>query len=224
MSREQEEREVVLEEVLLEGQIEEGVAIAISEGDDYYEESSSSSSSSSEYLHSGGEGLVEEFHEPSQEREPVAGPSRPDTSLPVGVVLPERRTVSPAPSSDSEGSPLLESFRGIYNRNDLEILEAWVMSTRVLHGTKGFVVPHAPVLLHFADFLDVEIGHQWEEVLLSSSAEEHLFRLSAYISGWSRLTMFQRLQWERLYRYWTPEARREQLRMLAESGGFLVVE
>ena len=227
----EDEREFVREEVILEGTLEEGVVITYSEGDDYYEEPSSSSSS--EYLPSDVEGLVGEFVEPPLEPEPEAGPSGPDTSRPVAVVHPEGRNVSPVPSSskggdpedfEDMGNPLLESFRGIFNRNDLDILQSWILNTRASLGTEGFVVPHAPVLLAFASFLEVDIGHTWEEVLLSQSVEVHLARLSAYISGWSRMTMFQRLQWERVYQYWTPESRREQLRLLAESGGFLVVE
>ena len=72
-------------EVILEGEREEGVAITVSDSDDYYEESSSSGS---EYLPFGGEDLAEEF----RELEPVAGLSRPDTSRPVGAVALERRT------------------------------------------------------------------------------------------------------------------------------------
>ena len=98
------------------------------------------------------------------------------------------------------------------------------MTTRVLRGTEGFVVPPAPVFDQFDAFLSQDIGPRYEEVLLSPAAEVHLLRLSAYISGYSRTTFFQSGQWERLYDSWTPEARREQLRLLAESGGFLVVE
>ena len=134
------------EEVIQEGTVEEGVVITISESDEYYEEHSSSSSS--EYLPSDGEGLVDEFVEPPQEPEPEAGPTRPDTSRPVAVVHPERRDVSPVPSSSSGGhpedledmdNPLLESFRGIFNRNDLNILESWILNTRASLGTDGFV-------------------------------------------------------------------------------------
>ena len=80
----------------------EGVAIVISDSDDFYEESSSSSGS--EYLPSGGEDPVEEFEEP----EPVAGPSRPDTSRPVGVVAPERRANSSERSVSPAGSLAVE--------------------------------------------------------------------------------------------------------------------
>ena len=84
----EEEREFLQEEVILEGRVEEGVAIAVSDSDDNYE---SSSSSGSKYLPCGGEDLVEEFGY----AEPVAGPSRPDTSRPVGVVATERRANIP---------------------------------------------------------------------------------------------------------------------------------
>ena len=169
-----EEREMVEEEVLFEGRVEEGVAITISDSDAYYEESSSTTSTS-EFFLSDGEGLVDEFSEP----ELVAGPSRPDTSKPVGVVAPERRAritgraESPAgasvggsvrsPSPPRAGN---EAYRDVYIRDDLDLLEAWVTSTRVLRGTEGFVVPPAPVFHQFDPFLSLDIGPRYEEVLL----------------------------------------------------------
>ena len=91
------------------------------------------------------------------------------------------------------------------------------MATRAWRGAEGFVVLHDTVSLPFIDLLVDDIDPTWK--LLSLGAGKHLS-----INGNSRMTMVQRLQWDRLYDSWNPEARRDQLRPLAESDRILVVE
>ena len=164
----------------------------------------------------------------SSSSEPVAGPNRPDTSVPVGspvvsVPLPGRRPAGVLLPGELR-DPGVETFMGIYNRGELGQLENWVEQSRRTRPYAGFMVGHPPISCSFASLLLQLYGRYWESRLLSMSGDVILFSLGAYIRGYSRLTSFQRGQFRRLWPAWNQAKRARQLQLLAEEGGLLVVE
>ena len=70
-------------------------------------------------------------------------------------------------------------------------------------------------------FLRVMLGTKWELKLLRESWEVLFRQFRAYLAGYKLLTSFKRRQWLGLFPDWTVTVRREQLALLANSGGFL---
>ena len=75
-----------------------------------------------------------------------------------------------------------------------------------------------------AGFLRPNYGPQWKWKLLQASADVIFEKLSAYIAEYARLTGFNRRLLRQEYANWSAEERSYQLRLLAESGGFLELE
>ena len=85
----------------------------------------------------------------SSSSEPVARPSRPDTSVPVGspvvsVPQPGRRPAGVLLPGELR-DPGAETFMGIYNRGELGQLENWVEQSRRTRPYAGFMVGHPPI-------------------------------------------------------------------------------
>ena len=66
-------------------------------------------------------------------------------------------------------------------------------------------------------------GSQGQYKLVHPSGEVLLFQLQAYLKGFELLTPFNRRQWVRLFSAWTLSEGREQLELLANSGGFIIM-
>ena len=103
-------------------------------------------------------------------------------------------------------------------------LKKWAHETRNRVNELGYVV-EAPVISQtFAVYLLEHHGPQWEAKFLQLAADPFFERMLAYIAGYARLTSFNKLQIRSLYETWAEEERTTNLRMLAESGGFLEIE
>ena len=75
-----------------------------------------------------------------------------------------------------------------------------------------------------AGFLWQIYGPQWEWKLLQPSADVIFENLLAYIAGYARLTGFNWRLLRQQYENWSAEEKLYQLKLLAESGGFLELE
>ena len=134
---------------------------------------------------------------------------------------------SPQPSPGSP-SPVFEvpegdasTFMGFYSLDDLVDLEEWARRSRELRGTQDYVMVEPMISDILRLFLKYTLGPQWQYKLIHPSGEVLLFQLTAYLKGFELLTPFNRRQWVRLFSAWTLSERREQLELLANSGGFI---
>ena len=72
-------------------------------------------------------------------------------------------------------------------------------------------------------FLKYTFGTQWHFKLIHLAREVLIFQLRVCLKGCTLLTPFNRRQWLLLFSAWTVAGRQEQLELLANSGGFLVL-
>ena len=76
---------------------------------------------------------------------------------------------------------------------------------------------------NFVAFLVEYHGTQKEIKFLRSAAEPLFAQFLAYVTGYARLTSHSKRIFQ-VFETWSFEVKKEQLRMLAESGGFLELE
>ena len=142
-----------------------------------------------------------------------------------GAGVPESPDLSP-------GSPLpvfevpqgdASTLMGLYSLDDLVDLEEWARRSRQLRGTHNYVMVEPVMSDNLKLFLKYTLGAQWQYQLIHLSGEVLLFLLRAYLNGFELLTSFNRRQWVQLFLACTLSERREQLELLANSGGFVVV-
>ena len=146
--------------------------------------------------------------------------------LQVEVAAPES-TESPQPSPGFP-SPLFvvpegdaSTFMDFYSLDDLVDLEEWARRSRELRGTQDYVMVEPMITDNLRLFLKYTLGPQWQYKLIHLSGEVLQFQQRAYLKGFELLTPFNRRQWVRLFSAWTLSERREQLELLANSGGFI---
>ena len=154
----------------------------------------------------------------------VAGPSRPDTSVPVSSATPPVSRLAGRLIPGHLNNYDRETFMDLYDWGDVRRLEGWVETNRDTRGVRGYMVVRAPISDAFASFLLQLYERPWESRLLAGQGEVLLFQLRSYILGYSRLTTYQRGQFRRLWPAWTNEERRSQLEKLASLGGFVELE
>ena len=139
---------------------------------------------------------------------------------------------SPASPQPSLGSPSpvfgvpegdASTFMGFYSLDDLVDLEEWARWSRELRGTADYVMVEPGISDNLRLFLRYTEGSQWQCKLVHTSGEVILFQLRVYLKGFELLTPFNRRQWVRLFSAWTLSERREQLELLANSGGFIIM-
>ena len=150
---------------------------------------------------------------------------------PLEVEVPEipENPESPQPSPRSP-SPVFvipegdaSTFMDFYSLDDLIDLEEWARRSRELRGTPDYVMVEPGISDNLRLFLRYTEGAQWQYKLIHPSGEVLLFQLRAYLKGFELLTPFNRRQWVRLFSAWTLSERREQLELLANSGGFIIM-
>ena len=136
---------------------------------------------------------------------------------------------SPKPSPGSP-SPVFEvpegdasTFMGLYSLDDIVDLEKWARRSREVRGTAEYVLVEPGISGNLRPFLRYTEGSQWQYKVVHPSGEVLLFQLRSYIKGFELLTPFNRRQWVRLFSAWTLFERREQLELLANSGGFIII-
>ena len=77
---------------------------------------------------------------------------------------------------------------------------------------------------NFRAFLVEYHGTQWEIKFLAATAEALFAQLMAYVAGFARLTSHNKRIFRQSFEAWSITVKKEQLRLLAESGGFLELE
>jgi len=79
-------------------------------------------------------------------------------------------------------------------------------------------------LKKFIAFLIDYHGTQWVVTFLRAAAEPLFAQMLAYLAGYARLTSHNKRIFRQWFERWSAEVKREPLRLLAESGGFLEFE
>ena len=182
-----------------------------SDSDSYFDESSDNEEVAA-LLHISLELNVEE----SPESPPPGPPSpalAPPAPIPVGEVFP----VWELPDDGT-------NFINFFTRVDVLELKFWAGATRNRRNEEGYVVEEPVVPQNFLAFLIEYHGTQWEVKCLRAAAEPLLAQLLSYIAGYARLTSPNKRTFRNNFESWSVKVKREQLRLLAESGGFLELE
>ena len=126
----------------------------------------------------------------------------------------------PPPSSPREDSA---SFMNFYTYEDLMELQQWAVGARATRRDPAARIEEPEISYNLKIFLKYVYGLQWEIKLLRESGDVLIEQMRAYLAGYNQLTGFNRRQWLRLFPAWTAQERREQLEVLADAGGFLVI-
>ena len=150
--------------------------------------------------------------EPSPAASPVASPlASPAASPPA----------SPGPGSPHPQFGDAPTFMGFFSADDITELEKWAVEAQSLRGTPDLRLEEPELSANCKTFLNFVWGHQWELKFIQPAGEVLICKLRTYLAGYSLLTSFNRWQWLRLFPAWTVQERREQLELLAASGGLL---
>ena len=152
----------------------------------------------------------------------VQEPLQVEVAAPGSPESPQPSPRSPLPVFEApEGDA--STFMGFYSLDDIIDLEEWARRSRELRGTADYVMVEPGISDNLRLFLRYTEGSQWQYKLVHPSGEVLLFQLRAYLKGFELLTPFCRRQWVRLFWAWTLSERREQLELLANSGGLLIM-
>ena len=147
--------------------------------------------------------------------------------------FPEAGPLSPVPPPPIPGQEMAPGwelpddgnyFLNYYTRNHVIELKNWAQETRNRVNELGYVVEAPVISQKFAAYLLEHHGPQWEAKFRQLAAEPLFERIFAYIAEYARLTSFNKHQLRSLYETWAVGERIANLRMLAESGGFLEIE
>ena len=146
-------------------------------------------------------------------------PSSPEPS-------PSASPAASPPASPGPGSPQPQfgdapTFMGFLSADDITELEQWALDDQSLRGTPDLRLEELEISANFKTFLKFVWGHQWELKFIQPAREVLICKLRAYLAGYNLLTSFNHRQWLRLFPAWTVQERREQLELLAASGGLL---
>ena len=187
-----------------------------SDSDSYYEESSSENEQEvAGPLHIN----VEVNLEGAPELPPPGPPSPAPVPGPVPAQLPVENAAFVWELPD-DGT----NFMNFFNRVDVLELQHWAMITRQRRNEEGYVVEEPVIPENFRMFLVEYHGTQWEIKFLGAAAEPLFAQLLAYVTGYARLTSHNKRIFRQSFESWSLATKREQLRLLAESGGFLELE
>ena len=140
-------------------------------------------------------------------------PGSPSPVLPQPIPLGE---LSPVWELPDDGT----NFLKYYTRADIVELKNWAQVRRDRINEEVYFVEEPTVSQSLAAFLRQNYGPQWEW----KSAENISEKLLAYIAGYSRLTSLNRRLLRQHFESWTVEEKAKQLRVLADSAGFLKIE
>ena len=177
------------------------------------------------------------YFEESSDNEDVGAPlhinvelnlEEPPESPPPGP--PSPAPVPPAPIPIGEVFPVWElpddgnNFMNFFTRADVLELKPWSETTRNRRNEEGYVVEEPDLPQNFVAFLIEYHGTQWEVKFLRAATEPLFAQLLSYVAGYARLTSHNKLIFRNNFESWSEEVKREQLRLLAESGGFLELE
>ena len=112
------------------------------------------------------------------------------------------------------------NFMGFHSADDIDDLEYWASRSPDLRRVSGSFAEERDISDNLKLFLNYTMGPQWQFKLIHSAGEVLIFQLRAYLRVCELLTPFNCRQRLRLFAAWTVSERREQLELLANSGGF----
>ena len=116
------------------------------------------------------------------------------------------------------------NFINFFNRADVLELQHWATVTRQRRNEEGYMVEEPVIPENFRIFLVEYHGTQWEIKFLGAAAEPLFAQLLSYVAGYSRLTNHNKRIFRQSFETWSLAVKREQLKLLAKSGGFLELE
>ena len=151
---------------------------------------------------------------------PQASPASSGGASPQHSPLLGGPPMPPPPSSPREDAT---SFMNFYTYSDLDELKQWAVGARAARRDPAARIEEPEVSYNLKIFLTYVYGRQWEIKLLRESGDVLIEQMKAYLAGYNQLTGFNRRQWLRLFPAWTAQERRDQLEVLADAGGFLVI-
>ena len=105
----------------------------------------------------------------------------------------------------------------------MEALEDWANEGNFMMGGLGFYVGEPDLKSTFHDFFLIMYGNNREKRILRHSTTI-IEQSKALITGFCKLTKYQKTQWAEKIDSWPPLTLRVQLNGLAESWGFLEKE
>ena len=155
---------------------------------------------------------LEEFPESPPPGPPSLVPA-PPALIPVGDLCP----VWELPDDGT-------NFMNFFTRADVLELRHWMAVTRQRRNEKGYVVEEPLLPQNFRAFFVEYHGTQWEVKFLRAAADPLFAQLLAYVAGYAKLTSLNKRNFRQSFATWAVAVKLEQLRLLAESGGFLELE
>ena len=181
-----------------------------SDSDSYFEESSSEGEQEGA-LHLNVEVNIEE----APESPPLQTESPPILPQPVPV-----GELAPVWELPNDGT----NFLNYFTRTDVLEFKSWAVETRAWMNEDNYVVESPVVSQSYWAFLQHFHGKQWEAKFLQPAAGPLFDQMLAYIAGYARLTSLNKSLFRQNFEGWSAAERAENLRFLAESGGFLELE
>ena len=182
-----------------------------SDSDSYFEESSDNDQEVGGPLHINVEVNLEEA--------PELPPPGPPSPAPVPDHLPVENAAFVWELPD-DGT----NFINFFNRADVLELQHWATITRQRRNEEGYMVEEPVIPENFRMLLVEYHGTQWEIKFLGATAEPLFAQLLAYVAGYAKLTSHNKRIFRQSFESWSLSTKREQLRLLAGSGGFLELE
>ena len=184
-----------------------------SDNESYYEESSSEE----EHEVAGSLHIILELNLEESPESPPPGPPSPAPAPVAQIPVDNVAFVWELPDDGT-------NFINFYTRADVLELKEWSITTRQRRNEEGYVVEEPILPENFIEFLVEYHGTQWEVKFLRATAEPLFAQMLAYIAGYARLTSHNKRIFRQWFGTWSAEVKWEQLRLLAESGGFLELE
>ena len=183
-----------------------------SDSDSYFEESSSEDEQRMVGpLHVNVEVNIEEAPE-----SPPPQPGSPPILLPPVPV----GELAPVWEFPDDGN----NFLNYFTRADVLELKNWAVETRARINEENYVVETPVVSQSYWAFLQHFHGQQWEAKILQPAAGPLCDQMLAYTASYARLTSLNKRLFRQNFEGWSAAEKAENLRLLAESSGFLEIE
>ena len=182
-----------------------------SDSDSYFEESSDNEEVAA-LLHINLELNLEDSPESEPPGAPYPAPA-PPAPIPVGELF----SVWELPDDGT-------NFNIFFTRADVLKLKHWAAITRQRRNEEGYVVEEPLLPQNFREFLVEYHGTQWEIKFLQAATEPLVAQFLAHVAGYARLTSHNKRIFRQSFETCSVAVKREQLRLLAESDGFLELE
>ena len=111
-----------------------------------------------------------------------------------------------------------------YTRADVLEVKDWARVRRQRRNDEGYMVEEPLIPEDIRAFLVEYHGTQWKIKFPGAAVEPLFTKLMAYVAGFARLTSHNKRSFRQSFEAWSIRVKREQLRLLAESSGFLEIQ